>query len=510
MAENDDIDVDAGELNFRIVYNNISPGTYYLKVEGYDDPFEGIFTTGPYDLHSDFSGGGGGNDTRATADDFDLNSTLSYTIDPVGDVDWLRIRITQAGTLRLWTTGNTDTVGTLTNAHGNVLAENDDIDVDAGEFNFRIVYDINSPGTYYLKVEGFDDAFEGIFTTGPYDLHSEFTPTSGLPRSTDPDDPNGWWTDAYTFPLNSMDEDWAISPSGDVDWLRIVVPRAGLLEVWTTGNTDTYAILTDSNRNILAEDDDSGTNLNFHVQDNVSSGTHYVAIQGFGTGRYTIHSKFTPGRVVSALDVNNDGAVDVDDLVLVATNFGKRNARGDINNDGIVDGVDILLVLAELEAQADNNANPPAKAPPHTARTSTAESLRQWIDRAKLHNNPDVEFQNGIAVLEQLLVTLLEQETIPPQTALLANYPNPFNPETWIPYHLSVPADVTLTIYAADGRVVRILEIGHQLPGVYKSRGRAAYWDGRNAYGEPVASGIYFYTLTAGDFAATRKMLIMK
>ena len=98
----------------------------------------------------------------------------------------------------------------------------------------------------------------------------------------------------------------------------------------------------------------------------------------------------------------------------------------------------------------------------------------------------------------------------PMETALLHNYPNPFNPETWIPYHLSEPADVTLTIYAMDGQVVRRLDLGHQVSGFYHSKGRAAYWDGRNAVGERVASGIYFYTITAGDFAATRKMLIRK
>ena len=99
---------------------------------------------------------------------------------------------------------------------------------------------------------------------------------------------------------------------------------------------------------------------------------------------------------------------------------------------------------------------------------------------------------------------------IPETTSLLPNYPNPFNPETWIPYQLSEPADVTLTIYDIQGRVVRDLDLGHQWAGIYHSRSRAAHWDGRNAVGEPVASGLYFYTLKAGDFAATRKMLIRK
>ena len=99
---------------------------------------------------------------------------------------------------------------------------------------------------------------------------------------------------------------------------------------------------------------------------------------------------------------------------------------------------------------------------------------------------------------------------IPNETVLLANYPNPFNPETWIPYQLSKPAEVTITIYAVDGRVVRTLALGHQLAGMYQTRSRAAYWDGKNKFGEPVASGVYFYTLTTSDFSATRKMLIQK
>ena len=98
----------------------------------------------------------------------------------------------------------------------------------------------------------------------------------------------------------------------------------------------------------------------------------------------------------------------------------------------------------------------------------------------------------------------------PKQTALLPNYPNPFNPETWIPYQLAKPVEVTLTIYDVRGRVVRTLILGNQPAGVYQSRSKAAHWDGRNQFGEKVATGIYFYTFTAGDFAATRKMLIRK
>ena len=99
---------------------------------------------------------------------------------------------------------------------------------------------------------------------------------------------------------------------------------------------------------------------------------------------------------------------------------------------------------------------------------------------------------------------------LPAETALLSNYPNPFNPETWIPYQLAEPADVTLTIYSVDRKLVRSLVLGYQPAGIYQNRSRAAYWDGRNALGEPVTSGVYFYTLKAGDFSATRKMLMRK
>ena len=107
------------------------------------------------------------------------------------------------------------------------------------------------------------------------------------------------------------------------------------------------------------------------------------------------------------------------------------------------------------------------------------------------------------------LPTLVTYE-IPAETQLLANYPNPFNPETWIPYRLAEDAFVTLTIYDLSGQVVRALEVGHQIAAVYEGRSKAVYWDGRNKLGESVASGVYFYTLTAGDYSATRKMVILK
>ena len=99
-------------------------------------------------------------------------------------------------------------------------------------------------------------------------------------------------------------------------------------------------------------------------------------------------------------------------------------------------------------------------------------------------------------------------EILPDETRLHPNYPNPSNPETWIPYQLASPENVTLTIYTVNGQLIRTLALGYQPAGIYQNRSRAVYWDGKNELGEKVASGVYFYTFTAGDFTATRKMLI--
>ncbi|MBI1929988.1 T9SS type A sorting domain-containing protein, partial [Candidatus Poribacteria bacterium] len=115
--------------------------------------------------------------------------------------------------------------------------------------------------------------------------------------------------------------------------------------------------------------------------------------------------------------------------------------------------------------------------------------------------------------LKQLLnrlIALAESQIIPSENALGQNYPNPFNPETWLPYQLSEASEVTITIYDAHGRVVKRIDLGYQQAGLYRTRGRATYWDGRNEVGEPVASGVYFYELAAERFRAVRRMVILK
>ena len=220
--------------------------------------------------------------------------------------------------------------------------------------------------------------------------------------------------------------------------------------------------------------------------DNIPAGPHEIRInveEGLPTG-----------------DVNRDGVISILDLILVAQQLGKRVPTGsavDVNGDGVVSILDLIRV-------AQGIAGSPA-APAIGAESADAATIEAWIAQARLEDDGSLAFKQGIANLENLLASL-----IPEETALLRNYPNPFNPETWIPYQLAESAEVTLTIYDMNGQLVQRLEVGHQAAGMYQSRSRAVYWAGRNQLGESVASGLYFYTLTTGDFTATRRMLILK
>ena len=242
--------------------------------------------------------------------------------------------------------------------------------------------------------------------------------------------------------------------------------------------------------------------------------------------------------VPGPLDVDGDGQITVIDLAIVALFYGTQvpagmNLPADVNVDGVVNILDLTAVaqgidaansgiqgislqevetalLAAVEQAAEIAAI--AEAPNALSRGNLAyRNVAAALTDAKQLATRDGHFKKGVpVVLEELLQLLTEMKARPEASALLPNYPNPFNPETWLPYHLAKATDVALTIYDVRGSVVRTLKIGHQPAGVYQSKHRAAYWDGKNELGEKVASGLYFYTLTAGDFTATRKLLIAK
>ena len=210
-------------------------------------------------------------------------------------------------------------------------------------------------------------------------------------------------------------------------------------------------------------------------------------------------------------DVNQDGVRDYRDLNLIIDLWNAylenpEDTRGDLNRDGVVDIVDFHIVF-----YSKPGAPPPPYEIPGLPRgpgifdTLDRDTLQAQLQTLRAESDGSPKSQQAIAFLERLLVS-----GRPQKTQLLANYPNPFNPETWIPYHLAKAADVKITIYNTHGIVVRHLALGHQSAGYYTSHSQAAYWDGCNNLGERVGSGVYFYQLHANYVSPIRKMVILK
>ena len=209
----------------------------------------------------------------------------------------------------------------------------------------------------------------------------------------------------------------------------------------------------------------------------------------------------TPAKKDNAkYDVNGDGAVDNTDASLVAAAMNTSNAKYDVNGDGTVNFLDLLLVF--------DNREDAAAAPTIVGMKLNAvqiDRIEEQIDLLLATNDRSPAAMRTLVYLQQLLATAR-----PEKTQLFANYPNPFNPETWIPYELATDTHVKITIYNTQGVVIRTLQFGHQSAGYYTGRDRAAYWDGRNALGEQVASGLYFYQLETDEMSLMRKMVILK
>ena len=211
----------------------------------------------------------------------------------------------------------------------------------------------------------------------------------------------------------------------------------------------------------------------------------------------------------SPWDVNEDGNVDGSDswIVIRAIWLGGTNPRADVNGDGVVNWDDAQEVNAHWDVAAASPSSEELLAQLDKTGFASLDPavLERQLDLLRAQGKGGLKYERTIALLESILASLR-----PDATVLLANYPNPFNPETWLPYQLAQESDVLLIIYDVRGTVVRQLALGHQAAGYYTSRSRAAYWDGRNAIGERVSSGIYFYELRADEVSPLRKMVILK
>ena len=231
--------------------------------------------------HLDPDGDMDGN-TREAATGVGAASSTPRSLEYGGDIDYFRVEVTQAGTLTVETTGNTDTVGQLRGADGQALGEDDD---GGSGLNFRLVRQVTA-GTYYIRVSGFENA------TGPYTLVVRFagTGTSG-------EDHAGTLEQASSVALNSSTSG-VLEDGRDIDYFRVEVTQAGTLTVETTGNTDTVGQLQGADGQRLSEDDDGGSGLNFRLARQVAAGTYYIRVSGFGdaSGAYVLSVRFTPAQ----------------------------------------------------------------------------------------------------------------------------------------------------------------------------------------------------------------------
>ena len=213
-------------------------------------------------------------------------------------------------------------------------------------------------------------------------------------------------------------------------------------------------------------------------------------------------------------DVNVDGIVNIFDLSTVVRYLGQPvptdlDVYPDVNGDGVINFNDVVLLGAHFgeSYQIDEAPAAPQAAVEslHLISPTLRKQLESIYHELLLLPENSPQFIRTKQVLQQLLFS-----SIPTHNQLLQNYPNPFNPETWIPFHLASTGQVSIEIYDVTGRLIRQIDLGYLMPGHYLNRTKAAYWDGKNLYGEPVASGIYFYTLSTPSFHTTRKMIISK
>ena len=230
------------------------------------------------------------------------------------------------------------------------------------------------------------------------------------------------------------------------------------------------------------------------------------AVQTTRRTQTTQTTQTTTQTTYSKYDINKDGSVNNADTKVVAGAVGQSgaaitNPRTDVDGSGTVDVTDLILVIANL----DDDVAAPAIDVDLTAMDLDFDRVQEQIAVLLASGDRSHAAERALMYLQHLLASAR-----PDVTVLLANYPNPFNPETWIPYHLATSTDVRINIYNAQGILVRALTLGHQTAGYYTSRSRAVYWDGRNALGERVASGIYFYQLQADEISPMRKMVILK
>ena len=226
---------------------------------------------------------------------------------------------------------------------------------------------------------------------------------------------------------------------------------------------------------------------------------HAPSVRYSLSGFRTVSSVRT--KQVGALigDINEDGIVNIFDLVIAVGSFRKMGTDlvGDVNGDNLVNIFDLVIIAGSFGQLLVS----PSTASEIMLTTQQKRDLALIVDQLLVNSQRSVTEEVALRWLQSVLT-----ERLPTTTQPLANYPNPFNPDTWMPFELGQDAEVIIRIYDVKSQLIRQLELGMVTAG----RGRSAYWNGETDKGEVAASGIYFYQLQAGNYIKTRKMVILK
>lgn len=430
----------------------------------------------------------------------DVNAALNYVSRPIHNVGILTIRTLREPmsgelspvivTIRNHSNQPENVEVSLKNAAGNKIVPSQSTRVELGS-SFEFIFQWDTTG----------------LPLGDYELNAE---VSQLPGETDLTDNSRTITPTIVTEdsLTMYVEDIEIHTfEGTIAWSAIadvaIVSKGGrpvegtlVFGTWSDpANNSTFSV-TDTNGVARLS-----TGPIFGEQEEINLTVDNAVKQGWKFDPKDMTIEFPPW------DVNRDGVINIIDIVLVGQDFGEimvmpQESNPDVNGDGRIDIRDVIIV-------AQHFGEVSSTAPPAQDMWSIAPQHLSVLVRLYgiMENNP--ESSPGFLDTKQLIHNFILNARAN-KTEAFQNYPNPFNPETWIPYQLARDSKITVRIYDTNGKNIRTLSLGHKSAGIYMTKGRAAYWDGKNGAGERMASGIFFYTVQAGKFSATRKMVMQE
>jgi surface antigen len=453
-------------------------------------------------------------------------SKQSHTFHKAGDIDWIKFPAAIGmGKYTIETSNlrnNCDTVIDLCDQFGNLIQQDDDGGVENRASKISD-WQPKVTGMYFIKVWEYSGN-----AGGSYEISIK---ESQVQERGDQFEVDDTINQAKMIATDGSKQSHTFHKAGDIDWIKF--PAAigmGKYTIETSNlrnNCDTVIDLCDQFGNLIQQDDDGGVeNRASKISDwqPKVTGMYFIKVWEYGGiagGSYEISIKESQFQ-------EREDQFEVDDTInqakMIATDGSKQShtfhKAGDIDwikfpamniskytiETSNLRNCDTIIALYNINGnfiQQDNDGgiNRASKISDWRPTFGGMYFIKVWECNGNAGGSYEISIKSEVIPAAPML---------PERTFVGPNYPNPLNPETWIPFQLAESARVTLTIYDATGKRIRLLDLGYMPLGYYTTRGRAAYWDGRNDEGERVSSGVYFYELSAGNFKSVKKMVILK